>query len=112
MIVIKKVSIDPCAEVIAYIQCEGSVGLNEEDKIREMLRNFYAKEKRDFARVVVQIVGAVILFRTIANCKRRPTKEDIVLVLQAVNCFTPNAHSRPLPKKRLSTIPHRSTAAV
>ena len=110
MIVIKQVSIDTNATIIAHVQCEDPIGLNEEDRIRKMLGNFYAKEKRDFARVAVQIAGAAILFRTISNCKRPPTHEEIAMVLRAINCFTPNAISRPSHKKRSAVATSHSHA--
>lgn len=97
------------ATIIAHIQCQGSIDLSEEDKIRKLLGKFYAKEKPDFARVAMEINGPVILFRTVHNCKRPPTNEDIEKLLQAINCQKIPVTERPLHKKRSESISHHKT---
>jgi|GEM_PF-6107414 len=101
MIQAKEVSIDPSAKIIARISCEGIVGLKEEDRLRNMLYNFYTRKSREFSRVAIEVIGMVILFRTIPNCKRSPNEEDIAQILVALNLMKEKA-PKPEPRKRLA----------
>lgn len=112
MISIKEIKIDASATIIAHIQCQNSVSLSEEDKIRKLLGKFYTKEKPDFARVAMEINGPVILFRAVHNCKRPPANEDIAKLLQAINCQKIQVTERPLHKKRSESVSHHKTQAT
>jgi len=112
MIQAKEVSIDPSAKIIARISCEGIVGLKEEDRLRNMLYNFYTRKSREFSRVAIEVIGMVILFRTIPNCKRSPNEEDIAQILVALNLMKLMKEKAPKPEPRKRLAVNRQSLTV
>ena len=106
MINVKEVNIHTYATPIACVVCEETVDLREEDRLRKMLCHYYEREKPEFSRVAIQILGSVILFRVMPNCKRSPNKEDVGVILRALNLV-----NGPVPKLAAKKRPSPQPAA-
>jgi len=77
----------PSEGVVAWVICDTSINLKEEDTLRVMLENFYTKKNPPFARLAIRVEEKKIFFRSKPNCKRPPNDEEVIVILKAINCY-------------------------